>query len=209
VNRRLEAACFLLVLACQGCSGLANYGQDRLRDLSDILDVRYGTGWGLGFQVRVLWLETGLGLSTESYYRQWFGRKSVEVRQGLFAESVLVGIDGDLWRREPADILGNSSAGVLSVLVVNVSVSSAIFSGTGSEDWFKEPAGDPPLLDCFRIGGVVFVPGVSGGLSLNLGEVLDFACGLVGYDPLHDDGIPKFQLIPGGESSTSEAVDDQ
>jgi len=196
------AATILLVLGFQGCSALGSYGQNRLRDLSDILDVRYGTGWGLGSQIRVLWLETGFGLSTESYYRQWFGRKSVEVRQGLFAQSVLVGIDGDLWRREPEDILGNSSTGVLSVLVVNVSVSSSIFSGTGSEDWFKEPEGDPPLMDSFRIGGVVFLPGVSGGLFLNLGEVLDFVCGIVGFDPLHDDGIPKFQLTSAGEAST-------
>jgi hypothetical protein len=57
-------------------------------------------------------------------------------------------------------------------------------------------------MDSFRIGGVVFLPGVSGGLFLNLGEVLDFACGVVGFDPLHDDGIPKFQLISEGEAST-------
>jgi len=195
MSLRHTAACILLLLGCQGCSSLGTYGENRLRDLSDIIDVRYGTGIGLGSLVRVLWLETGIGFSTESYYRQWFGRKSVEVTDGLLAQTLILGIDGDFWRREPEDIFGNSSTGVLSVLVVDVSVSSSIFSGTGSEEWFKEPAGDPPLLDSFRIGGVVFLPGVSGGLFLNLGEALDFLCGIVGYDMLHDDGIPKFELI--------------
>ncbi|HEX5011871.1 MAG TPA: hypothetical protein VFY71_15870 [Planctomycetota bacterium] len=201
----VAAAGLLLLLACQGCGSLGQYGQDRLRDLSDILDVRYGTGLGLGSQIRVLWLETGFGLSTEAYYRQWFGRKSVEVRRGLFAQAVVAGIDGDYWRRKSDELLGNSSTGSFSVLVVNVPLCTSFFSGTGSEDWFEVPAGDPPLWESFRIGGVVFLPGVSGGLFLNLGEVVDFLGGVVGWDPLHDDGIPKFRLIPEGDPDVPPA----
>jgi hypothetical protein len=205
----LQAACLLLLLACQGCSGLTSYGRDRLRDLSDILDVRYGTGLGLGSQIRVLWLETGFGMSSEAYYRQWFGRKSVEVRRGLFAQAVVAGIEGDYWRRKPEDFLRDSSTGSFSVLIVNVPLCTSIFSGTRDEDWFEVPAGDPPLMDSFRIGGVVFLPGVSGGLFVNLGEVLDFLAGVVGWDPLHDDGIPKFRLVPEGRDPDIQPADRQ
>jgi len=45
-----------------------------------------------------------------------------------------------------------------------------------------------------RIGGAVFLPGVHGGLYLDVGEILDLACGLVGYDIVQDDGHPKFSL---------------
>ena len=194
---RRSAACLPLLLGCLACSSLGPYGTDRLRDLSDIIDVRYGTGLGLGSQVQALWLTTGLGYSTEYYYRQWFGRKSVEVRNGLFANALIVGVEGDFWRRDAAHLLGNSSTGSLSVLVVDLTLSSSIFSLADKGDWFKEPAGDPPFLDSLRIGGTLFLPGVSAGLYLNCGEVLDFLCGLVGFDPLHDDGIPKFTLVPG------------
>jgi hypothetical protein len=68
---------------------------------------------------------------------------------------------------------------------------------TGNENWFSRPGGDPPLLDELRAGGVAFLPGVNGGLYLNLGEIGDFLCGLVGYDLNNDDGIPKFRLIDG------------
>ena len=57
-----------VMLTCQGCAALATYGQDRLRDLSDVVDVRYGTGFGLGAMVQAGPLfETGLGCSVEWY----------------------------------------------------------------------------------------------------------------------------------------------
>ena len=92
-------------------------------------------------------------------------------------------------------MLGDSSTGSLSVLVLNLSLSSSVFSLADEGDWFKQPAGDPPFLDGLRVGGTLFLPGVSGGLYLNFGELLDFLCGVVSYDPLGDDGIPKFQLV--------------
>jgi hypothetical protein len=44
-----------------------------------------------------------------------------------------------------------------------------------------------------RIGGTLFLPVVSGGLYLNAGELLDLLAGVVGYDPMSDDGIAKFR----------------
>jgi hypothetical protein len=199
MHLRRSTAWLPLLLGCLACSPLGPYGTDRMRDLSDVIDVRYGTGFGLGSQVQVLWLATGLGASTEHYYRQWFGRKSVEVRTGLFANVLILGIEGDFWRRDFAHMLGDSSTGALSVLVINLSLSSSVFSLADKGDWFKEPAGDPPFLDGLRIGGTLFLPGVNGGLYLNFGELLDFLCGVIGYDPLGDDGIPKFQLVGEGE----------
>ena len=106
----------ILLLACAGCAGgAATYGQDRLRDVADVADVRYGTGLGLGVSFEAVYFGTGLGCSVEWYQRQWFGRKSVEVRDGLY---------------------------------------------------------------------------------FNMGELIDLLGGVVGYDPMNDDGIPKYVSPP-------------
>ncbi|HEX5011521.1 MAG TPA: hypothetical protein VFY71_14085 [Planctomycetota bacterium] len=180
----------LLALACQACNGLATYSLDRARDLSDVVDVRYGTGLGLGLYVQAtpsIPLGAGLGASSESYSRQWFGRKSVEMRDGLFAHAIFMGVEGkgagSDWTTGSLDMLG---------LRLNPgSIYSKEWRGT--EAWFQSPAGDPPQLDRFRFGATVFLPGVNGGIFLNLGEVVDFLTGLVGFDLMRDDGIPKFR----------------
>ena len=207
MKRPWIVVCVVLLLACQGCSGIATYGQDRLRDFSDVVDVRYGTGFGLGASLQLLPpFETGLGCSVEWYYRRWFGRKSVEVRDGLYAHGIIVGFDGDYLRRLGNDdwfCLGNSSTGSFDILIFNVN-HGRNRSLTGTEAWFNQPAGDPPILTEVRIGGVVFLPGVNGGLHLNVGEVIDFVCGIVGYDLMNDDGIPKFRRFPEPRASIDD-----
>jgi hypothetical protein len=188
-------ALLMLVLMCQGCTQLVTYGKDRARDLSDVIDVRYGIGFGLGASAQLGELvQTGLGCSTESYQRQFFGRKSVVVRDGLFAAGVLVGFDGDYVRRLGADrwrVDGGVSTGTFSVLFFKVNT-IAHPATSGDDTWFAEPGGDLPALELGRVGGAVFLPGVNAGLYFNLGEFADFLCGLAGFDLMHDDGHAKF-----------------
>jgi hypothetical protein len=190
----------VLLLAGAGCAGgAATYGQDRLRDVADVADLRYGTGLGLGASVEAVYFGTGLGCSTEWYQRQWFGRKSVEVRDGLFAHGLIVGFDGDYVTRVPREdwlktLNGSSSTGSADLLIFHGHSRDAPL--TGNEQWFSEPGGDPPLLANLRVGGALFLPIVNGGLYFNLGEVIDLFGGIVGYDPMHDDGIPKYVSPP-------------
>jgi len=190
----------VILLSCAGCAGgAATYGQDRLRDVADVADLRYGTGLGLGASVEAAYFGTGLGCSIEWYQRQWFGRKSVEVRDGLFAHGLILGFDGDYLTRVPrADWLktlsGSSSTGSSDLLIFHGHSRDA--PATGSEAWFNEPGGDPPLLTNLRIGGAVFLPVVNGGLYFNIGELIDLVGGIVGYDPMHDDGVPKYVAPP-------------
>jgi len=187
-----------------GCAGAATYGENRVRDLSDVVDVRYGIGFGLGVCVQATPFKTGLGCSTEWYYREWFGRKSVEVREGIFAHALIMGYDGDsLWRHEdnPDTDDGDSSTGSISFLIFGSNGHNG--KVRGYPEWFEEPGGVPPSLAAGRIGGVAFLPGVSGGLYFNFGEFIDFACGLVAYDLMHDDGYSKF-FTP--DSSEAEAA---
>ncbi len=195
----LGPALMLAALLLPGCIGLRTYGEDRVRDLSDVIDVRYGTGFGLGASVQLgPAFSTGLGCSPEWYTREWFGRKSVEVDDGLFAGGLLVSYDGDYVRRrgESAWVRrGDSTTGSFSVLIFTINTGrGGPFAGDAA--WFEEPAGSPPLFTAMRMGGTVYLPGVNGGLYWNIGETLDFFCGLVTYDPMHDDGYPKF-FTPG------------
>jgi hypothetical protein len=45
----------------------------------------------------------------------------------------------------------------------------------------------PATMDLARIGAEVLLPGVTGGLYLNLGQLADFFAGLLGFDPAGDD----------------------
>lgn len=163
------------------------------------MDVRYGTGFGLGLGAQFgETFRTGLGCSVEWYQRQWFGRKSVEIRDGLFASALIVGFDGDYLRRlGPGQwsVDGNATTGNFAVLLFTMN-SAPDHGRTGSEAWFTEPAGNLPSLSTGRIGGAVFLPGVHGGLYFNFGEFIDFLCGLADYDLMNDDGYPKF-FTPG------------
>ena len=188
----MRSAAAAALLLCTGCAGVGEWSLNRARDLSDVVDVRYGTGLGLGVHVRCdLWvpLGAGLGVSSEWYSRQWFGRKSVEMRDGLFAGAVVIGREGEGLTCEP-------TTGSVELLGVNFKGAGIYDSDwRGTDAWFSEPAGSPPQIDRFRVGATVFLPGVNGGLFLNFGELADFFTGFVGYDLMRDDGFPKFAQV--------------
>ncbi|MBM3984179.1 MAG: hypothetical protein FJ296_00580 [Planctomycetes bacterium] len=165
----------LLAVACAaaGCSA-PGYGHDRLLDASDILDVQYGTGFGLGVLAQAtLWLEGGVGISSTGFMREWYGRRSTIDDEGTFVGLLAFTATG----RFPHGSVPTSSFGVLFINVAAV-----------LED-------DPPeTIDRFRFGGRLYLPGVNFGLFLNLGEIVDFAGGIAGFDPAADDGVPKTEL---------------
>jgi hypothetical protein len=169
-------------LACQGA---ATWGLDRLRDASDVLDLRYGTGLGLGVHAdATLYFGTGLGWSTVDHSRAWFGRHAVARGETEFFGLVLGStLGGGMC---PPDL----AHGWWHMLVFNV-VALDSPDWAGDANWFENDGG-PPLIDRFRFGGVLFLPGVHVGLHLNVGEVFDLLLGLFTLDPAHDDGIPKF-----------------
>src|SRR5262249_48937976 len=94
---RLAAAARLLAAALtSGCTSSPAWGMDRLRDLTDIVDVRYGTGLGLGVQAdALLLLGTGVGWSDVSYSRVWYGRHSVDTGRRTFLGLLLYSSFGD------------------------------------------------------------------------------------------------------------------
>ena len=212
MNRASRARCaVLLVLLAAGCSGLPKYGHDRLLDLTDVADLRYGLGFGLGLSVEAGYFGTGLGCSTEGFYKQWFGRKSVEVEDGLFAHGLIVGFDGDYLKRVMRETwlptLGAStSTGTTDLLVFHGHAQEA--AGFGDTKWFEQPGGDPPVMTNIRLGGALFLPAVSFGLYLNAGEFVDLLAGVIGYDPMSDDGVPKYgtsEPEPAGAEPTEKA----
>jgi len=183
-----RAAALLLAaaLAGAGCTTSSAWGSDRLLDLTDVVDVRYGTGVGLGVQLDATMIfGTGLGYSTVDRTRAWFGRHSVETLNTAFFGMVLGSTLG--WRHTPPD----PAHGWFDVLFVNVSVILGHpMEASGDESWFAYDDG-PPLIDRFRFGTTLFLPGVHGGLYLNVGEVFDFVLGIFFLDPSGDDGVPK------------------
>lgn len=205
MHRRLGTwlCCLALLAVGSACAGPVTYGRNVVRDLSDVVDVRYGAGFGLGASVEAGVFKTGLGCSKLWYDREWFGRKSVEVRDGFFAHGLILGVDGDYLRREAAEPENDdveSSTGNFSIIVLSSRGHSP--ARVGDEAWFTTPGGPPPALADARVGGVVFLPFVQGGLYLNFGEAIDFCCSLVGYDLMHDDGYPKF-FTPDPSAPTS------
>ena len=169
-RRPLRAVIVALACGAAGCSA-PGYGNDRLLDASDVFDVQYGTGLGLGALAQAtLWLEGGVGLSSTVSMREWYGRRSTIDDEGTFVGLLAFTGTGSF----PHGSVPTSS---FSVLFVNV---AAVI-----ED-------DPPeTIDRFRIGGRIYLPCVNLGLFLNLGEIVDLAAGVAGFDPAEDDGVPK------------------
>lgn len=167
--RRLALALVALLPACAG----DNYLSRRLMDLTDIVDVKYGTGIGLGLKLEAtMYLGAGLGVSSQSYTREWFGRRSVEVHDGAFFQAIIGGGDGLYINARPGQ--GSANGFLLDFVALD------------------GPAEDgPPWLDWWRFGGEVCLPGVNGGLYLNLGELWDLLAGLATFDPAGDDEVLK------------------
>jgi hypothetical protein len=171
-----------LSLSAAGCASPRDYARDRLLDLSDVFDVKYGAGLGLGVHVQATnFIETGLGFSVDAFSREWFGRRSIDVR-GAFAHVIVLGADG------MAPCCSDPPT-YMDILCINLRAFGRA-PWTGSEEWVAGE-GEVPILDRFRFGGVVYVPGGHLGLCVNVGEFFDFLGGLFTADLMNDDGIPK------------------
>ncbi len=158
--RVLAAAAALLPLA--GCA----YLRDRGRDFTDVVDVKGGSGGiGLGVKARATeGIGTGVGFgavydTTEKLGRPWYDNESAFVGLGVFAMDGRISVC-------PGEGFEISFLGL------------RIQNETATRPW-----------EWFRFGGEVVLPGVRGGLFVNLGEFVDFLAGVATLDPVGDDGL--------------------
>jgi len=179
---RAASAALLAALLLPACASGERWARDRLLDLTDTVDFKYGRAWGFGVKLEAtLYLGAGVGLGAVESSREWFGRRAEDFvldRQGgpgawfegLFAHAALVGVDGG-----SATSAGQSA---INTVLLNVLLLSA-------------DADAPPLIDRWRFGAELLLPEVTGGVYLNLGECWDWLAGLAGADPARDDGLRK------------------
>ena len=162
-SRTLVLASALALLA--GCA----YTQDRLLDITDIVDVRGGAGgFGLGAKVRATeFLETGI--AGGGGYREvvFYGRRKLDVPESDVLQLLIAGYD-----------MGGDISGAKVPWEMNT------FFLRGAKPW-------APPVSWWRFGGEVILPGVRGGLYLNIGEILDFVLGFTTLDIAKDDGLGK------------------
>jgi len=185
-SRSLATALLVVVVGASGlaCQGAATWGRDRLSDATDVLDIRYGTGLGLGLHLDATqYFGAGVGWSRVDRSRTWYGRHAVDMQGKEFVGFVLgSALGGGMCPPDPAH-------GWWHMLGFNVAALD-VPNWSGDTGWFEHDNG-PPFIDRARFGAVLFLPFVHGGLHLNVGEVLDLVIGLAGFDPAADDGIPK------------------
>ncbi|MFT7463338.1 MAG: hypothetical protein ACI9EF_001682 [Pseudohongiellaceae bacterium] len=182
-----------LVVTMAGCS----YPGDRLRDVTDILDLKIGTGIAAGVKGELTnYFGVGAGLGVLGYTREWYGRRSYETYGGSFMHLGIMGIDGGTGMFHQKD--GDQSYADLYFVFVNTSAFADHF---GNRDTvyavaFQRPPGfEPvPVFDRFRLGAEFLIPGLTFGLYLNLPEIVDLVGGIFFWDPASDDGIGKFEL---------------
>ncbi len=177
-------SCLAALLLASGCVAPGGYWNDRVLDASDVVDLKYGGGVGLGVHVQATkYLQTGIGFARWGQSREWFGRLAVD-SDSVFVHFILYGLVG-------MPFLDSSVArSSLDAWGVNCTAFSGDGAWTGSDEWFRHASG-LPILDRFRVGGVLYLPGVHGGVFLNVGELLDFTGGLFTADLMNDDGIEK------------------
>lgn len=162
-----------------GCGSFGTYAKDRIMDLSDIVDVKYGgtlqdglpVGVGAKFEASS-YVGGGLGLAAIPHSREWYGRRSVVSYEGYFVHALILGWDGG---QIPLDDGVDATDWYQVVLPVNLSA-------------IDHPR-SPPMLQRWRFGGELIVPLVMGGLYLNFGELVDFFAGFGKVDLAGDDGV--------------------
>lgn len=172
----------LVVLPLPACAAGERWARDRLMDLTDVADLKYGRAWGFGVKAEAtLYLGAGVGLGVVESSREWYGRRAEDFTldrhggpgawfEGLFAHAALVGADGGR--------ATNAGQSAVNTVLLNVLLL-----------WGDAQA--PPLIDRWRFGAEWLLPEVTFGAYLNLGQVWDLLAGLAGADPAGDDGIPK------------------
>jgi len=183
-----------LVLALAGCS----YPGDRLRDLTDFIDFKYGTAIAAGAKAEITsYFGVGGGFGALGYTREWYGRRSYETYGGVFFHMGLFGIDGGSGTFHQAG--SDQSYADLHFVFVNVSAFADHFGNrdTAYAVAYQRPPGyEPvPMFDRWRIGGEILIPGLTFGVYANIPELIDFVGGFVFWDPAGDDGIKKSELF--------------
>lgn len=155
-----------------GCSSVATYFKHRALDLTDVIDLKYGGGWGnwgLGAKVEIFsYLGTGLGYGNERPVIEWYGRRAARYPTG-FLHLLFLGAETPTGHMVPKTY-GCSSA------------------------WFVQAQGFPEerfWSHALRTGPEILLPFVRFGIYFNAFEFLDFFTGLVGYDLAGDDGLSK------------------
>lgn len=172
----------LLALLLPACASGERWARDRLLDVTDTVDFKYGRAWGLGLKLEAtLYLGAGFGLGVVESSREWYGRHKEDFAldrlggagawfEGLFAHAALLGVDGG-----SATSAGQSAVNTVALNVLLL--------------WGDAQA--PPRIDRWRFGAELLLPEVTGGLYLNLGQAWDLLAGIAGADPAGDDGVPK------------------
>jgi hypothetical protein len=188
-SRRVRAAgrgALALLALLPACAGFERYMRDRLMDVTDVVDFKYGRAYGLGIKVEMtLYVGSGLGIGEQLSTREWFGRHGQDFLiddesgpmswiDGAFVHLGIIGFDG-----------GSPSSTAQSA--VNTAGINVLMFWAG--------ASAPPLIDRWRFGGELLLPGVIGGMYLNLGELWDWFAGVFGGDPAEDDGLRK-EVLP-------------
>ena len=155
----------VLLVATAGCS----YTTDRLLDLTDMVDVRGGSGgFGLGVKVRATeFVETGLAAGGGYEEVEFYGRRRLDVPNSDVLQMLIVGYD---------------KGGNISGSKVPWEINTFFFRG--AKPW-------APPVSWWRFGGEIILPGVRGGIFLNIGEILDFILGFTTLDIAGDDGLGK------------------
>jgi len=211
-------ACLLvtgLALAQSSCA-VADYGGDRLMDLTDIIDLKYGVAVGAGAKAEAtIYLGAGAGIGALGYTREWFGRRSTIQQSKWFFHFVAGGVDGGrgslTWEEEDMPD-GDLERADVNVLLANLTALNDHNTGPrGDEDpelknlW---GANAPPTLDRFRFGGEFLIPVIHFGLYVNLGEVVDFLGGWFTWDPAYDDDASFLDVYYDSRVTVGDAVAD-
>jgi len=164
--RRAVLAALALSCACQG------YPLNRLLDLSDIVDLKYGPALGIGVKVEASdYLGAGVGFASSSA-DEWYGRRRTGSQTNSLLGVGVVSLDGPIVEPDETStytILGFQSRGTR-----------------------------PPVVSRARVGAELWLPGATGGIYVNLGELVDFVLGWFGADIAGDDGVEKGTLLDTG-----------
>lgn len=162
------AVLLALLVILNGCADVAPYLRDRALDLTDVLDLKAGLGFGLaGVKAEASdYIGAGVGIGHTGTGPEWYGRRFYSNPGGYFFHILAVGVD-EMPMDDAYDYMSRALLG------------------------YNLRYNRPPTLSRFRIGLEAFIPGVHLGIYANMGEVLDLVAGLAAFDPANDDGVPK------------------
>ncbi len=158
--------CVLALAVASACSAVGDYAADRGHDLEDLLRGHVMAGRGIGAKLE---LTHFIQLGYDNYYADaagWTGRQWATWREEIFGWGLLVG-----QHRETLEGIDRISGS---------------YGWAGGDARFDGADSGGPL-DWLTLRARLFMFfGVD--LEVRVGEVLDFAVGLFGFDPSGDDG---------------------